>query len=333
MRTMKAPSSSEAVSLELDRLTLRALKRCYAELNASHFRGALKTPTLVLTEATHFLGRWQPEDRTIAMARQAISLGWGIAIEVLKHEMAHQHVEENLGLHGEQHGPAFQSLCQRLGIDGRASGVPQASDAPAEDATVRLIARVEKLLSLAKSGNEHEASSAMRAAQRLMLQHNLDSLQSEAAPSRPYRFAHLGKAKGRTTESERRLATLLGEFFFVEVIWVPVWRPLEGKRGSQLEICGARENVELATYVHGFLSDTAERLYREFKRAQRLHGDAQRQSYLAGVIAGFHEKLAAERRAEEREALVWVGDPALSRYLRQRHPYIRHSYHTARGWQ
>lgn len=327
---MKAPTSSEAVELELDRLTLRALKRCYAELNVSHFRGTLKPPTLVLTDSTQFLGRWQPEDRTIAMTRTAIANGWGIALEVLKHEMAHQHVEENLGLRGEAHGPVFRGLCEQLGIDGRASGVPLTADLPADDATGRLISRVEKLLSLAKSGNEHEASSAMRAAQRLMLQHNLEALATEDAPARLYRFHHLGRAKGRTTESERRLAGLLGEFFFVEVIWVPVWRHEDGKRGTQLEICGAPENVELATYVHGFLSDTAERLYRDYKRANGLTSDRERQSYLAGVVAGFHEKLTAERRAEEREALVWVGDPALSRYLRKRHPHIRRSYHQGR---
>ena len=168
---MAAPTNAQAVSLELDRLTLRALQRVYAELNASHFRGSLRTPTLVLTDSTQFLGRWQPDDRTIAMTRAAIAHGWGVAVEVLKHEMAHQHVGENLGLHGEAHGPAFRSLCDRLGIDGRASGLPAGTDTR-DDATSRLIQKVEKLLSLAKSGNEHEAASAMRTAQRMMLKHN-----------------------------------------------------------------------------------------------------------------------------------------------------------------
>ena len=31
---------------------------------------------------------------------------------------------------------------------------------------------------------------------------------------------------------------------------MPVWRADEGKRGTQLEICGTPENVELADYVH-----------------------------------------------------------------------------------
>jgi len=325
---MIAPQPAEAISLELDRLTVRALKRAWLELNQSHFRGALRAPTILLSDSVAFLGRWQPEDRTIAIARSALGHGWGVCIEVLKHEMAHQHVEESLGLHGEAHGPAFRSLCERLAIDARPAGIPRAE--ASGDPTARLIAKIEKLLSLATSGNEHEAASAMRTAQRLMLQHNLAAIAAPDAESRRYQFRHLGRPKARTTESERRLATLLGEHFFVDIIWVPVWRHEDGKRGTQLEICGTPENVELAAYVHGFLTETAERLYREFKRRERLAGDGERQSYLAGVLAGFQDKLSAERRAEEQEALVWVGDPALSRYLRRRHPYIRHSYHHGR---
>jgi hypothetical protein len=316
-----------APQIELDRLTVRALKRAWLELNESHFKGALRLPILLLCDSTQFLGQWQPELRTIAIARASLVHGWGTTLEVLKHEMAHQHVEESLGLHGEQHGPAFRQLCERLCIDARPAGVPRADS---DDATGRLIARVGKLLSLAQSGNEHEAASATREAQRLMLRHNLEAIAAPGADARRYQFRHLGRAKARTTESERRIATLLGEFFFVDVIWVPVWRPEEGKRGTVLEVCGTPENVELAGYVHAFLTDTAERLWREYKRREQLDGDAARQGYLAGVVAGFHDKLAAERRREEKQALVWVGDPALSRYLRKRHPYIRHSYHTGR---
>ena len=325
---MQSPRAEDSVQLELDRLTVHALRHTWAGLNQSHFRGSLRPPTIVLADVVSFLGQWQPEHRTIAIARTALRHGWGIVVEVLKHEMAHQHVEESLGLSGEGHGPAFRSLCQTLGIDGRPAGLPEAL--PVEDPTAKLISRVEKLLSLAQSGNEHEAASAMRTAQRLMLQHNLEALVKPDAASRCYVFRHLGRPKARTTESERRLATLLGGFFFVEIIWVPVWRPEEGKRGTQLEICGTRENVELASYVHGFLTETAERLYGEYKREEGLVSDGARQSYLAGVIAGFHEKLSAERRKEKEEALVWIGDPALSRYLRKRHPYVRMSYNRGR---
>ena len=51
-------------------------------------------------------------------------------------------------------------------------------------------------------------------------------------------IAHLGEPTGRVGEHERLVAMILGKHFFVEAIWVPVYRPLEGKRGSVLEICG-----------------------------------------------------------------------------------------------
>ncbi len=319
---------SDHTRIELDRLTVRALKKSWLELNQSHFRGALRSPTILLSDSVGFLGRWQPADRTIAIARATLQHGWGVTVEVLKHEMAHQHVEESLGLVGEAHGPAFRALCDRLAIDGAPAGIPRTAG-DSDDPIARLIGKVEKLLSLAQSGNEHEAASAMREAQRLMLRHNLDVIATPGL-TRSYVFRHLGRPKGRTTESERRLATLLGEYFFVDVIWVPVWRPDDGKRGTQLEICGTPENVELAAYVHGFLSDTAERLWRAFKKQEGLPGDAERQHYLAGVIAGFTDKLAAERKVSDAQAMVWVGDPELSRYLRRRHPYVRHSYHQGR---
>ena len=52
------------------------------------------------------------------------------------------------------------------------------------------------------------------------------------------------------------LAGILSDHFFVEVIWVPVWRPLDGKRGSVLEVCGSPANLELAEYVHAFVNHT-----------------------------------------------------------------------------
>jgi hypothetical protein len=160
----------------------------------------------------------------------------------------------------------------------------------------------------------------MSTAQRLMLKYNIETVLS--GPHTRHVFRHLGRASGRVSESERLLAALLGEHFFVAVIWIPVWRPLEARRGSVLEVCGTRENVEMAAYAHSFLSHTAERLWREYRRSNRI-GNAGRRSYLAGVISGFRDKLDRERVQNQLQGLVWAGDPTLERYLRQRHPYVR----------
>src|SRR5690606_4910046 len=111
--------------------------------------------------------------------------------------------------------------------------------------------------------------------------------------------------------------------FFVEAIWVPVYRPLEGKRGSVLEICGAPENVEIAEYVHGYLLTTAERLWREHKTRHGIRLDRDRRTFLAGVMTGMRDKLSREAKKSEEAGLVWVADGDLTRYFRKRHPYVR----------
>src|SRR5262249_7846916 len=152
---------------------------------------------------------------------------WGVVVEVLKHEMAHQYVHEVLGKRDESaHGPAFRDLCEKLGIDAGAAGVPSAAGTTADDE--RVLGRIARLLALAESANVHEAQAAMNAAQRLMLKHNLESVADHRRPG--YGFRHLGKPTGRVGEADRLLGAILGKHFFVEVIWVPVYRPAEGKR-------------------------------------------------------------------------------------------------------
>ncbi len=310
---------SSDLSAQLEAALVRALAATWAELNHSHFKGKLKAAALALSDGAGRLGQWLPATRTLELSRTLVTRqGWGVVVEVLKHEMAHQYVSEVLGLSDESaHGPAFRALCEQLAIDARAAGLPDARpDAPERD--TKILTRIAKLLALAESPNVNEAEAAMAEAQRLMLKHNLETVVSTG-----YGFRHLGRPTGRVSEHERLLATLLNEHFFVEVIWVPVWRAGEGRRGSVLEVCGTPVNLELAEHTHSFLLHTAERLWSAYKRERALFSDRDRRTYLAGVMLGFGEKLRTQRTVHERAGLVWVGDGDLSRYWRTRHPHIR----------
>jgi hypothetical protein len=315
--------ASRALTAELERLALRAARRVYEDLNQTLFRSALRTPTFELSDATGRLGRWVGTLRTLELARTLLSdHGWGVLVEVLKHEMAHQYADEVLGVRDEApHGPTFRRLCAERGIDPRAAGAPRMERAAEE----HVLERVAKLLALAESPNEHEAQAAMSAAQRLMLKHNLETLTRDTRPV--YDFRHLGAPSGRIGESQRLLAQILAEHFFVEVIWVPVWRPLEGRRGSVLEVCGSPENLELAEYVHAFVNHTGERLFREYRAADGRRGARERERFLAGLMAGFREKLESERKKSRAAGLVWRGDGALHDFFRGRHPHIRMTRH------
>ncbi len=180
------------------------------------------------------------------------------------------------------------------------------------------IDKIRRLLALAESANQHEAEAAMAAAQRLMLKYNLEEVQRNRV--RDFVVAHLGEPTGRVQESQRVLAGILRKFFFVEVLWVSVWRPQEAKRGSVLEICGTKPNVEMAEYVHAFLSHSAERLWRQHKSARGIRQDRDRRKFHAGVMSGFYKKLDSERAPRAQEGLVWAGDSQLQAHFKLRYP-------------
>jgi hypothetical protein len=271
------------------------------------------------------LGRWLPNTRTLEISRPLVlQHPWGAVIEVLKHEMAHQYVHEVLGETSQTpHGPAFRDACARLGVDAGASGVPDSAAAGAQE---KVVERIARLLALGESANRHEAEAAMAAAQRLMLKHNLEVAQTAAGYD--YGFSHLGRPTGRVGEHERLVAMILGKHFFVEAIWIPVYRALEGKRGNVLEICGNRANLVIAEYVHGFLHATAASLWRDHKRARGIASDRERRVFLAGVMIGFADKLVRQSAKSRGEGLIWVKDGDLAGYFRRRHPYVRHVRHT-----
>ncbi len=319
---------SEQLTADLERALVRALRGQYEELNATFFRERLRRPVIELADTTARFGQWSHETRTLEISRVALlEHGWGVVVEVLKHEMAHQFVDEVLECRDESaHGPEFRRVCAERGFDARATGVPAA--APVDDHRTRMLERISKLLALAESPNLNEAQSAMNAAQRLMLKHNIESVTDGARND--YGFRHLGKPTGRVEEWARVLAVIVGDHFFVEAIWVPVWRPLEGKRGSVLEICGAGENLDIAEYVHSFLCATADRLWREYKKETRTRSNRDRRSFLAGVMTGFREKLDAQRIKSKEQGLLWVGDAELRGFFRRRHPYVRTTRHTGK---
>jgi len=296
---------------------LRAAREVWHQQNQLRFRGVLRAPTFRLVEGGR-LGFWDAARREIALQRSLVrERPWGVVVEVLKHEMAHQYVSEVLGVRDEgPHGPRFRETCARKGIDPRAAGEPVRGP-EGEDRVVR---RIQKLLALAGSPNRHEAEAAAAAAQSLLLRHNLDV--ADTAEGTRMEWAHLGRPAARLQQADRMLAAILGRHFFVEVIWVPAYDGATGERGQLIEVVGRAENVAMAGYVHDFLRRTADRLWDELR--PRPAGG--RRAFLAGVMRGFWDRLEAQAATQRAEGLVWTGDAGAKATLRARHPRV----HTVR---
>jgi len=302
-------------SIDLERGLVRALLASFKNLSWQLFGDTLRAPVVSLSEEETTLGRWVPSTREIRISRKfAFDAPWVEVEEVLKHEMAHQFVHEVLRIDEPPHGPAFVAVCQQRGIDARAAGVVQAQAGQGD----RVFSKVSKLLALASSSNQNEAEVAMKKAQALMRDHNLSAVQSGLP--RTYRFLQLGEPKGRVFEPDRWLGAILNEHFFVDAIWVRAYAPKTAKSGSVLEICGTPENLAIAEYVHAFMSDTAERLWRAHKSSRGISKDKDRRRFHIGVMRGFKEKLEAQEKVAEAKGLVWVGDADLQAYMRRRHP-------------
>jgi hypothetical protein len=311
----------ESLGAALEAALMRELASLYATENWLRFGNRLRMPVLALSDSTTRLGAWIRATRTLELARALVlDRPWVDVVSVLQHEMAHQYVDEVLGVHDEcPHGDTFRQLCAALGIDGRASGAPSpaAGAAPTPD---RVLARVRKLLALAASSNQHEAETAMQRAHELMLRHNLEA--ADATAERTFEVRHVGDPSRRGTQVEAAVVALLSEFFFVRALRLPVYLPRAGKRGHVYELTGTHANLELAVYVHAFLLATAERLWREHRADPRV-GGRDRLAYQTGVIRGFQDKLRADRRSLAGTGLVWRPDAALTDFFHRRNPRTR----------
>ncbi|MFO7564918.1 MAG: SprT-like domain-containing protein [Enhygromyxa sp.] len=322
---MATHAHQQAASLgaELEAKLLERLVYEWRSINYCYFQDALRLPVLRLSDTRARLGQWHGELRSLEISRPLVlERPWVEVVEVLKHEVAHQYVDERLRVDEPPHGPTFRRVCEQLGIDGRATADPQVESA-SDEAGDRIVARIRKLLALAQSPNQNEAETAATAARRLMLKFNIEVDQArggDPAGKRRYGYRHLGKGSGRILEHERRLARILVDYFFVEGIWLPIYRPLEGKRGTVFEICGLEPNLMMAEHVHDFLTATAERLWADYRRTSKRTSNRDRQAFLAGVMRGFESKLATQSVEFQEQGLVWVPAPDLHEYFRCRYP-------------
>lgn len=315
-----ATSHDPALSAAHEAALIRELRGVYVRENHFRFGDKLRMPVLVLSETTQRLGRWVSATRTLELSRTLVcERPWLEVLSVLEHEMAHQYVDEVLGVRDEPpHGPTFQRVCAERGIDARAAGAPR--PAAADPGTARVTDRIRKLLALAGSENQHEAELAMQKAHELMLRHNIE----QAATVQSYEVRHVGEPHRRASPVELEIMGLISEHFFVEVIRVPVYVPRTGENAYAFEVIGTPENVAMAEHVFAFLLATADRLWQENRGDARVRSGRDRFAYQCGVIRGFRDKLVGERRVLAGEGLVWVGDGNLAAFYRARHPRVTH---------
>ncbi len=292
--------------------------------------GTLRSPHFVVqADLTRALGKWHPASRRLVLSSRLFeTCDWSLVRQVLKHELAHQLVDEYFGPVDEPpHGPTFERACRVLGIEpGATTRLP-----PAPGVEHPILRKVEKLMALGDSPNRHEAEQALAKAHELMLRHNLRLLE-DVAGSR-YGIRWLGPLYRRVPSYVWDIMQILTDFYFVDYICHP-YQDLEHPgldNWRTIELYGTPANLDVAEYVYYFLQHQADTQWHAYRREQGLQGSRQRLSFLRGLYRGVHDRLRAERDLLAGEkALVWVGDPGLKAFYRERNPRVHRTRSTHR---
>jgi hypothetical protein len=290
----------------------RALEELYNEYSHAlrerkiHLRAA----AIELFDSDSNWGEWDNESRTIRLSRKLLKQhSWFNVLAVLRHEMAHQLVDETEPKAHEfrVHGDLFKAACLKLGVPAefsKASAMLQENSPDwrvdrGESVTEKMLEKVRKLLALATSANEHEALLAMNRVRELYAKYNLE----QAAEGKNSQFVHIVVNNGarRRQIHEKKILSLLVGHFFVRVISGRAFDIRSGKYHVTFEIIGTRENALMAEYVYHFLVAQTEGLVEHAAKSQNLKSGRSmsrmmKKSYRLGILSGFAEKLTAEEK-------------------------------------
>ena len=317
-------NSSTFTSEQFRRLLIQ-IEAAWKTQNYQIFKNRLKIPQFAIDQHPQRYGSWDGNRRILTLSEIIFTHhSWLEAIEVLRHEMAHQYVDEVLQIrHEPPHGPTFRKVCLDRGIDSRGIGTPQISEQ-----SQKVLNRINKLLALAQSENPHEAETAANQAHALLVKHHLTLYQETEHPDlksilrfdsslcvadllsnqetlnaswvqeqhRDRSFRQLGSPKKRHYEYEYRIIQILNDFFFVSAIWLSGYDPLRQKDGKVVEICGRYEDLDVAEYVYHFLYNHLDLMWKRYQQKFKVKGLKERLSYMLGVVQGFYTRLSEQQK-------------------------------------
>ncbi len=299
MRVFSA--SIEAFLTKLDAMTRTLLREEFdVKVGRTRFetRDGWTWPIrLVAIDDRERLGYFDADACTIAIHKRLMYTAKDRVLkDLLRHELAHYFTwiaHQDGSPDPRAHGPQFQAICERYRLPEaarRAScDIAEENDAiEGELANEAVISRVQRLLALAESDNEHEAELALLRANDLVVRHNLDAAIAMGGAGRGDEVEYCVQVVIPCRRSSPRvsaIADILCEFFVY---------PVQTREG--LEVTGTRANVEQARYIAEVL-DRALRASWKRTRAENRGVRLREKPFMEAAAEAYIEKL---RRAKSR---------------------------------
>ncbi len=307
----------------------------------------LRPPVIEVTRSKSVFGSWQADTRTLRVSSFLItSYSWAVTLNVFKHEIAHQMCSEIFRSREVSHGEDFQKSCEIIGLPKEYRGAggdlsehlcSLSKGTSFTSRGRRFIEKVEKLLALAQSANEHEAALAMQKANELIDKYNVECM--ETGNTLHYTYLIINKKKKRIASYERRICAILIEFFHVKVITSSLYDPLTNQTHKTMELLGTIENVAIAEYCYHFLENQLAFLWQQNRHRYTGKVRTEKYSYYLGLLKGFYRKLSQQnkksnggntlsspslsRKSTDLTSLIRVEEKKLETYVHMRFPRLR----------
>ncbi len=292
------------------------------------------------------LGKWDCENRIIAISADMFLHYEKSVVEfILRHEMAHQIVDEIFKTKGKSHGELFKKACKILDAEPRASLNKDDLNKFASNEDKTIVTKIKKILAKGhcEGATEGEATVFLKKAQKMLAQYNL-SHQDLEHDDKVYICRPLGKLRKKMPSSYFDITRILKDFYFVETIKTYITTPdpiYDGYYIYQyyMVIFGEPSNLDIAEYIFEALDRQGENLWEQFKKEKKalgipIKGLFSKKSFLKGLYKGYYNKLETEKEIvlktadAKTTALVETGDPFLKEAYHKEFPSIKHSYST-----
>ncbi|MCO4792303.1 MAG: DUF2786 domain-containing protein [Bacteriovoracaceae bacterium] len=283
---------SSSILTFLERVKQKARKVIVEEMRLDYkrkrvlYNGFLHPLNFVVFEDPTKLGWFDSHSWQIGINKQLMyQAKEDVLGNVLRHELAHFFQFMSTGLI-DGHSTDFRNICLSFGWKENvylAKSNIQTENLSSEGdlKSEALIEKVQKLLALSKSSNQHESELATIKANQLITKHNLQRIHSTIEED---------VCLKRVLSSKRNNSKLQAIYDILSTFMVqPVFN--HGKSQVYIEIIGSRLNVKIAEYVANFLDDELERLWLMTKRDNpTLKGITAKNSFYKGLAKGFLEK-------------------------------------------
>lgn len=263
-------------------------------LSSMRFYNAQKTYSyplkVVIFNNNSMLGYFDPNFLELGFHECLMQSSREQLFDIIRHEIAHYLTFITYG-NTQHHGPEFRSICQKLGWGENVFKATTCLDDGHHVQTFEsnpVLSKIQKLLALSTSSNEHEAELAMIKSQQLLLKHNLD-IKYISEKDEDKIFLKRIMKQSREDASMRAIARIL-ETFFVSIV---INRTSEH---TYLEIVGTEVNLQIAEYVSSVLQIEFEKLWKNAQKTHLLRGAVAKKSFIIGIAIGYCNKIEALKK-------------------------------------